>query len=67
MVRPEKVAKVLAKRPHTRNWYQEGANLSEDALVGPFAFTMIKGDSHRVVLEHWHKLVTQAKDFEVDR
>jgi hypothetical protein len=66
MVRPEKVGEVLAKRPHTRNWYQEGVNLAEDALVGPFDFATINGDRHRVALEHWNKLVTRAKDFEAD-
>jgi hypothetical protein len=66
MVRPEKVEEVLAKRPHTRNWYQEGINLAEDTLVGPFDFTIIGKDRHRVALEHWNKLVTVSKDYEVD-
>jgi hypothetical protein len=56
----------LAKRPNTRNWYQEGANLAEDSLVGPFDFTTINGDRHRVAIEHWNKLVSISKDYEVD-
>jgi hypothetical protein len=66
MVRPEKVDEVLAKRPNTRNWYQEGMNLAEDSLVGPFDFTKINGDRHRVAFEHWNKLTTLSKDYEVD-
>jgi hypothetical protein len=66
MVRPEKVSEVLTKKPHTRNWYQEGMNLAEDALVGPFDFTTIKGDRYRVAIEYWNNLVARAKDFEVD-
>jgi hypothetical protein len=66
MVRPEKVEEVIAKRPHTRNWYQEGTNLAEDALVGLFDFTTIGKDRHKVALEYWIKLVTASKDYEVD-
>jgi hypothetical protein len=66
MVRPEKVDKVLAKKPHTRNWYQEGVNLAEDSLVEPFDFTTISSDRHRVALEHWNKLVTLAKNYKVE-
>jgi hypothetical protein len=40
--------------------------LAEDVLVGPFDFTTIGKDRHRVALEHWNKLVTISKDYKVD-
>ncbi len=48
VIKPQKVEETLAKKAHTRAWYQEPVNLAEDGIVGPFNFTPIDGETHQI-------------------
>ncbi len=53
VIKPQKVEETLAKKACTRAWYQEPVNLAEDGIVGPFNFTPIDGETHRISEDAW--------------
>ncbi len=53
VIKPQKVEETLAKKVCTRAWYQEPVNLAEDGIVGPFNFTPIDGETHRISEDAW--------------
>jgi hypothetical protein len=65
MVRPNKVDKLLAKKPYTRGWYQDKVNLAEDGIVGPFNFDTINGKANRITPKYWTELLQAAKEHDL--
>ena len=57
-IRPCKVEKTLTKKVYTRGWYQSETNLAEDGLAGPFNFSTLQGETHRIDEEIWKVLAT---------
>jgi hypothetical protein len=57
MVRPNKVDKLLAKKPYSGR-YQREENLSTNRLIGPFDFTQIDHELNRIDAKHWSTLLT---------
>ncbi len=53
VLRPNKVAELLAKRPYTRGWYQGIVNLAENGIIGPFNFSIDQTEQHRISEEIW--------------
>jgi hypothetical protein len=66
VIQPERVEKHIAKKPLTRGWYQMETNIAEDGLVGPFDFTSIDGESHRVAPRHWMALLEKGTELDID-
>jgi hypothetical protein len=66
-IRPNKVDEHLAKRPYTRGWYQDTANLAEEGSVGPFNFSNETDDeTHRIDEKTWKALKEEALTHNVD-
>jgi hypothetical protein len=53
VLRPNKVAELLAKRPHTRGWYQGTVNVAENGIIGPFNFSIDQTKQHCISEEIW--------------
>jgi hypothetical protein len=66
MIQPDRVEKHLAKKPLTRGWYQMEANIAENGIVGPFDFTRIDGESHRIAPHHWMALLEKGTELNID-
>ena len=66
MIRPNKVDKLLAKKPYSRGWYQREENLATNGLIGPFGFTQIDNESHRIDAQHWNTLLTLAEQHDIE-
>jgi hypothetical protein len=56
MLRPNKVDEVLAKRQYTRGWYQGKVNLAEQAIIGPFNFSIDQNEQNRIHPDTWQEL-----------
>jgi hypothetical protein len=56
MLRPNKVDEVLAKRQYTRGWYQGKVNLAEQAIIGPFNFSIDQNEQNRIHPDIWQEL-----------
>jgi hypothetical protein len=41
-------------------------NIAEDGLVGPFNFTSIDGESHRIAPHHWMALLEKGTESDID-
>lgn len=66
MVRPDKVDELLAKKPFSRGWYQREENLATNGLIGPFDFTQIDNESHRIDTKHWKALLTLSAEHNIE-
>ena len=53
VLRPNKVAGLLARRPYTRGWYQGTVNIAENGIIGPFNFAIDQTEQHRISEEIW--------------
>ena len=65
MIRPNKVDKILAKKPFTRWWYQHEVNIAEDGIVGPFNFDTMSGEANRITQKYWTELLEAAKEQDI--
>jgi chemotaxis protein histidine kinase CheA len=66
MIRPEKVDELLAKKPYSRGWYQREENIATNGLIGPFDFTQIDQESHRIEARHWKELLTLSAEHNIE-
>ena len=66
MVRPDKVDKLLAKKPTTQGWYQREENLASNGLIGPFNFAHIDNKAHRIDSKHWEALLILSLEHKVE-
>jgi hypothetical protein len=66
MVRPDKVDEMLAKRPTSRGWYQREENLATNGLIGPFDFTTIEKEQHRIEPKLWATLLELAAEYNIE-
>jgi hypothetical protein len=53
MPRPNKVDEVLAKRQHSQGWHQGKVNLAEQAIIGPFNFSIDQNEQSCIHLDVW--------------
>ena len=67
VVSPGKVDATLKKRKDWA-WYQQEIDLWSEHLVGPFDFSKINREGHRVGVEEWFRLrnVAHGKNIDVD-
>jgi hypothetical protein len=66
MVRPNKVDKLLAKKPYLRGWYQRKENLAMNRLIGPFNFTQIDSEANQIDAKHWKSLLTLSAEHNIE-
>jgi hypothetical protein len=68
VIRPNKVEETLAKKVYTRGWYQEPVNIAENGLAGPFNFSTIDEETHRISETVWKTVEDseEAKSGRVD-
>lgn len=66
MIRPGKVAKLLAERPERYMAYEQPINLAKHAIVGPFDYATPKYYDHeadRIAFEEWEELIAKAPEY----
>ena len=64
MIRPNKVDEILAKKPYTRGWYQDEANIAENGIIGPFNLDT-SGEANRIAPKYWTELLKIAKEQDI--
>ena len=52
-IKPSNVQETLVRRARARGWCQSPANLAKDGILGPFNFSNIRGETHRIDDKAW--------------
>ena len=60
VVAPNKIPEMLKKQNTTRTWYQDTINIDDTFIAGPFNFSRIGSESHRIHDNVWETLKNNA-------